>query len=315
MLYIRKKAIIALTITIIIVKCLLNQKETRLNDTNIHENKNKTETLADFYSEKIAKSPIIFIGGYPRSGTTLIRAILDVHPAVSCGPETIILPPLLKFIKTQRMNRKFIKDFAQAGFNISLIETSTALFIYEIMEGHLRRAKHLCAKDPDILYYMDYLHKVFPSAKFIYMIRDGRACAYSSLVQIKEPKLYRYFMKYFRTWIGGNMIFNNLCEKVGDKVCKRVRYENLVSKPKETLMDLVEFLNLTWTDDFLKYNEFVGDKVVVSQVEWSSDQIRKPIHTNSIRNWVGNIPDFNLAAFKRESNFLVELGYDDISLF
>jgi protein-tyrosine sulfotransferase len=122
-------------------------------------------------------------------------------------------------------------------------------------------------------------------------------------------------MKYFRTWIGGNMIFNKLCDDVGDKVCKRVRYEDLVSRPKETLMDVVTFLNLTWTDEFLKYNEYIGDKVVVSKVEWSSDQIKKPIHTNSIRNWVGNIPDFNLAAFRRESDFLVKFGYNDTSVF
>ncbi len=33
-------------------------------------------------------SPIIFIGGVPRSGTTLMRAMLDAHPEVRCGEET-----------------------------------------------------------------------------------------------------------------------------------------------------------------------------------------------------------------------------------
>jgi len=33
-------------------------------------------------------SPIIFIGGVPRSGTTLMRAMLDAHPDVRCGEET-----------------------------------------------------------------------------------------------------------------------------------------------------------------------------------------------------------------------------------
>lgn len=305
MLHIKNKAIcLGLIIVIILLKFLLNQ---------IRYNEDKK--LAHFYNEKISKSPIIFIGGYPRSGTTLIRAILDVHSAVSCGPETIIIPPLLKFIKNNKMDQNFMKNFAHAGFNLSLIETSTALFIYQIMEGHLKHTKHLCAKDPDVLYHMDYLHELFPSAKFIYMIRDGRACAYSMLVQIKEPKRFQYFMNNFRDWVDRNLIFNNLCEKVGVKVCKRVKYEDLVSKPKETLMDVVKFLDLTWTDDFLKYNEFIGDKVVVSEVEWSSNQIKKPIHLNSIQNWVGNIPDFNLTEFEQESDFLVNFGYNNISLF
>jgi hypothetical protein len=39
--------------------------------------------------------PIIFIGGMPRSGTTLMRAILDSHPRVRCGEETRIIPNIL----------------------------------------------------------------------------------------------------------------------------------------------------------------------------------------------------------------------------
>ena len=32
--------------------------------------------------------PIVFIGGSPRSGTTLMRVMLDAHPSVRCGEET-----------------------------------------------------------------------------------------------------------------------------------------------------------------------------------------------------------------------------------
>ena len=42
-----------------------------------------------------ALKPMIFIGGMPRSGTTLMRAILDSHPSVRCGEETRIIPRIL----------------------------------------------------------------------------------------------------------------------------------------------------------------------------------------------------------------------------
>jgi protein-tyrosine sulfotransferase len=56
---------------------------------------NKFEELQrrDYNSSSL--KPIIFIGGMPRSGTTLMRAILDSHPLVRCGEETRVIPRIL----------------------------------------------------------------------------------------------------------------------------------------------------------------------------------------------------------------------------
>lgn len=43
----------------------------------------------------LAEERVVWIGGQGRSGTTLVRAMLDAHPALNCGPETFILPELI----------------------------------------------------------------------------------------------------------------------------------------------------------------------------------------------------------------------------
>lgn len=40
-------------------------------------------------------SPLVFIGGFPRSGTTLLRVLVDAHPDIRCGEETRVIPRLL----------------------------------------------------------------------------------------------------------------------------------------------------------------------------------------------------------------------------
>jgi hypothetical protein len=64
---------------------LLITKDDIKNETKLRSENNSgpTEDI-----EKNFKKSHLFISGFTRSGTTLIRAILDVHPLIKCGPET-----------------------------------------------------------------------------------------------------------------------------------------------------------------------------------------------------------------------------------
>jgi hypothetical protein len=65
------------------------QQECSLDSNLLH----RYERLNESSSNK--NQPLIFIGGMPRSGTTLMRAILDSHPRVRCGEETRVIPRIL----------------------------------------------------------------------------------------------------------------------------------------------------------------------------------------------------------------------------
>lgn len=133
---------------------------------------------------------------------------------------------------------------------------------------------------------MDYLHSIFPSAKFIYMVRDGRAAAYSYMTQVKESMTFRKYRTYLSSWKSFNTKASNECKKLGEKYCLLVRYEDLVLHPKSSLQRVVKFLNVKWTDELLKHQEHIGNEISISKTEWSSHQIIKPINSESLYSWV-----------------------------
>ena len=77
------------------LECSNNIKN--LNNSKIVASRKTVHVGADgTVYEYDRNSPIIFIGGVPRSGTTLMRAMLDAHPEVRCGEETRVVPRILQ---------------------------------------------------------------------------------------------------------------------------------------------------------------------------------------------------------------------------
>lgn len=59
--------------------------------------------------------PMIFIGGMPRSGTTLARAMLDAHPEIRCGEETRVVPRILQMRQQWKRSAKESLRLQEAG--------------------------------------------------------------------------------------------------------------------------------------------------------------------------------------------------------
>ena len=73
----------------------------------------------------------------------------------------------------------------EAGLTDDVLDSATAAFIIEILAKHAsKHAKSvLCDKDPFNLKQILYLRDLFPKAKFLLMIRDGRATAHSIITR------------------------------------------------------------------------------------------------------------------------------------
>ena len=253
--------------------------------------------------------PLIFVGGHPRSGTTLMRSMLDAHPDVHCGEETHIIPQILD----KRYN--FVASYRQAKLNHmqvgeSVQSAAVSDFILEIIVKHGKPASHYCNKDPFTMAHGAFLHETFPNARMIFMIRDGRATAHS-IVQ-REVGIGRMDITSYRDvltkWNDNVNGMWNQCRVLGE-YCLMVKYEDLVLHPRSTLHTIVNFAGVEWHDWLMEHEKHM-DMIGLSGVEKSTDQVKKPLYTDSLMAWVGQIPVDVEQDIRAIAPMIATLGYD-----
>lgn len=277
-------------------------------------------------SEYDASMPIIFVGGVPRSGTTLMRAMLDAHPSIRCGEETHLVPNILGVRrnwmgdmdetgnKTQHETIARNKErLLNAGITADVFDSAISKFVLELIVKHGKWAPRLCNKDPLVLSHSIYVKKrLFPNSKFILMIRDGRASVHSMIsrkvgVGGFNLKSYKDSMK---SW---NKMIERMyaqCVELGRETCLPVYYEQLVLHPESEMRKILQFLGVKWNDAVLHHEDFIGDEVKLSKTEPSTDQVVKPVNLLALTEWAGKIPDDVLAEMDNLAPMLKLLGYD-----
>lgn len=257
-------------------------------------------------------SPLIFVGGVPRSGTTLMRAMLDAHPDVRCGEETRIIPRIIYMRNQWANSKKEYERLQNAGMTDEVIDSAVSSFVLNVIVKHGKKAKHLCNKDPLVLRYSAYMNKVFPKSKYILMIRDGRSTVHSIIsrkVTITGFNLGSYKDCLMR-W---NSIIESMyaqCIDVGPETCMPVYYEQLVLHPERNMRAILKFLNIPFNEAVLHHEEYIGKEISLSKVERSSDQVIKPVNLEALSKWVGQIPGDVLSQMDQIAPMLRKLGYD-----
>lgn len=96
-----------------------------------------------------------------------------------CGQETRVVPRILQMRNHWYKSSKESMRLKEAGVSEEVINSAVASFILEVIARHGVPAPRLCNKDPLALKSMDYLKVLFPNAKYIFMVRDGRATVHS----------------------------------------------------------------------------------------------------------------------------------------
>lgn len=214
----------------------------------------------------------IFIIGCPRSGTTLLRLILDSHPNISCGPETKFLEDLETIV-----GKHWVR-IERYGFEKSYWHQKMAEFFNSFqMEYTAKRGKQRWAeKSPNYTRKLGFINALFPNSQFIHIIRDGRDVVASH----RDRWGYKAGIQATKTW--GNDLKSAV--KFGKKLpgnrYYELRYEELVKNTEKTLLPLFEFLQEPWDTNVLKYNETEHDNA--PEYETQAESRRQSNNDNSV---------------------------------
>lgn len=258
----------------------------------------------------------IFIGGMPRSGTTLLRAMIDRHPAIACGPELRTFPALAT-ISSQ--TRKAYGDVFEQFYGLTgpAYDDAWRTFMASFLEPYLasRGKKRIAEKTPANVLHFHEFARLFPDADFINVVRDGRDVV-ASLQNMNwtdpatgQPmEITRDPAAASATWKAhidaGTHATKNLPR------VHEIRYENLITAPECELRALTSFLREDWCDDMLHHHK--GDHLRAGVDEASAPQIAKPLYSTAIGKWKSALSDGAKKLIKSTAGpTLIHLGYTD----
>lgn len=284
-------------------------------------------------------APAPFIVGVMRSGTTLLRLMLDRHSDLAIPPETRFLPALCALQEEGRESVDNVlsvmttsptwNDFGLGADELARALTDVQPFttgggleaFYRLYAGRFGKQRW-GEKTPLYMLYMPQIEAMLPQARFIHLIRDGRDVAVSlrglwfGLGDTPEATA--------ATWMCRIKQARQLGQQVGHYL--EVRFEALVTNPEAELRRICDFVELSFEPALLTYFETaekrlaelsdrVNDEgqVALSGRQWREifDKTRLPPQEDRIGRWRHEMAPEALRSFHAVAGlFLRDLGYE-----
>ena len=283
--------------------------------------------MTDSHGSRLDVFP--FFVGSGRSGTTLLRAIFDSHPQLAIPDEVSFV---IRFARPHHAVRygwpgRFDPDaclaliFDNAAFQrwgLPADDVRAAVYadnpadfpglvrclyrLWSAREGKPRYAD----KTPNHVLYISRLARMFPEARFVHIIRDGRDVALSYLnVEWGPNNVEDAALEWRRRVTRGR----RAGQRLGPRRYREIRYEELVEEPERTVRQLCAFLGLAWDDGLLRYYERAGEVIRTTRFPAAHQSLLLP-PTPGLRDWRRQMAPVDLVQFEAiAGGLLEELGY------
>jgi len=276
----------------------------------IFEMRRTRRVIVDRESQRTGEIPI-FITGVHRSGTTLLRLIMDSHSRIACPPESFFIAPLGELLKDEKaLSGLEAMGFTREHVLARLRETASYFFeMYAASRGKPRWAD----KTPSYVSCLELIDALYGSeCRYVFIYRHGLDAA-CSIPHSGIPELELYleacggdrFAAAARYWA-------DQCQKMIDfkarypSRCHELRYHQLVQDPELHLRQMFEFLEEPFEPEVLRFYEKPHDV-------WPGLEDRKAAGAKGFAPRIGvwrDQPDEVIESMLREAGpMLTTLGY------
>jgi hypothetical protein len=256
----------------------------------------------------------VFILGNPRSGTSLFRLMLNSHSMINATPECGFLHWWYKkyadwdlsCVTSNRLD-EYISDLASSKriedwkMDYTLLKEK---IIQEKPENYAKlgelvytfygeqkgkKAKVIADKNNYYINHFNDLNEIWPDAKYILVVRDGRdvACSYLNMETLVtnspyKPKLSTDIKTIAKEWLTNNQNILNFSESLNNNQFMVIRYEDFVTDSALYLTKVCHFLGLNFEPEMLNYfikNAKEQDEPL-SSLDWKKKTLEKPDKEN-----------------------------------
>ena len=267
-----------------------------------------------------------FIVSAPRSGSTLLRLIMDAHPALAVPPPAwlfdLIYPYVYSYgdLSVPENLREMAEDMVETptvkkwpgnptpADLVAAAETPTFAGLYGALHRLYAEAtgkRRWGEKTPRNGFWIDEILGEFPGAKFIHILRDGR----DMTVDIAESVLLPYSLYcsavMWRESVAG---IRESAARLGAGVVHEIRYEDLCADAEGVLRGVCDFLGEDFAPGMLTHHQ------TSSAQQWAETPLHartsRPINTDFCgihRTRLG--PDDVAAVESVIGELLTECGY------
>ncbi len=246
----------------------------------------------------------IFIVGFHRSGTTLLRLVLNAHSQIMIPAETHVIvklharlgaqPDPDAFIKALFSDKRFQRIW-QCDHDVlrKALERSPAdlgkLFhtSFQFLASSQGKARW-GEKTPNNVRYITTIARLFPDARFVHIIRDGRDIACSlKTVGWYNRALPRMALSWRKVVTRGR----RQGRRLGDRRYCEVRYEDLVHNPEQQLKVICRFAEIEFEPGMIQFYSDTDRQFTTTNPK-DFTKADSPIYASSVGRWARELtPD------------------------